>query len=156
MGVTPPPFQVLLDSERDHVYRFLVAAVGPTDADDCFQETFIAALRAYPRLRHGANLRAWLLKIAKRKALDSRRSHVRHPVPVATVPERPSAGDHAGPDVLAAVGRLPEKQRIAVLLRHLVGSPYPEVAEVLECSQDAARRSVHEGLSKLREEWTDD
>ena len=44
-----PPFQRLLEEHRVAVYRFLVAAVGPQEADDCFQETFLAAMRAYPR-----------------------------------------------------------------------------------------------------------
>src|SRR5881275_2066051 len=67
-----PPFQRFLEDHRDDVWRFLVAAVGRTDADDCFQETFMAAMRAYPRLRAGGpdhNLRAWVLTIAHRKAL---------------------------------------------------------------------------------------
>jgi len=44
-----PPFQALLDEHRADVYRFLVATVGPSDADDCFQETWISALRAIRR-----------------------------------------------------------------------------------------------------------
>ena len=51
-----PPFQTLIDEHRGLVYRFLLASVGPVDADDCFQETFLAALRTYPTLRHGENL----------------------------------------------------------------------------------------------------
>src|SRR5437763_795586 len=66
-----PPFQRILDAHAPHVQRFLVAAVGRDDADDCFQETFLSALRAYPRLRHRTNLRAWVLTIAHRKAIDS-------------------------------------------------------------------------------------
>ena len=65
------------------MWRYLVAAVGSSDAEDCFQETFIAALRAYPRLRAGSNLRAWVLTIAHRKALDAHRARSRRAVPVA-------------------------------------------------------------------------
>ena len=54
----------LLDEHGSDVLGFLVASVGPHDAEDCFQETFIAALRTYPRLEHGRNLRSWLLTIA--------------------------------------------------------------------------------------------
>lgn len=68
-----PPFQILLDSYKDDVHRFLTGLVGPVDADDCFQETFLAALRAYPALRNGDNLRSWLLTIAHRKAIDRAR-----------------------------------------------------------------------------------
>ena len=69
-----PPFQALIDEHRVDIYRFLRASVGPDEADDCFQETFIAALRAYPRLRADSNLRGWLFTIAHRKALDSHRA----------------------------------------------------------------------------------
>ena len=53
-----PPFQTFLDDQRDTVFRFLVATVGPDDAEDCFQETFISALRAYPRLKANENMLA--------------------------------------------------------------------------------------------------
>ena len=82
-----PPFQAFLDQYRDDVYRFLVASVGRQDADDCFQETFLSAMRAYPRLRRNSNLRAWVLTIAHRKALDSHRANGRRAVPLADVPD---------------------------------------------------------------------
>src|SRR5947209_2669666 len=78
-----PPFQTALDEHRDTVARFLVATVGAQEADDCLQETLISALRAYPRLRPDSNIRAWLLTIARNKALDAHRSRGRRPVPVA-------------------------------------------------------------------------
>ncbi|HVM11563.1 MAG TPA: sigma factor, partial [Actinomycetota bacterium] len=59
-----PPFHRFLETHREEVLRFLVGVVGPDEADDCFQETFLAALRAYPRLLDGENLRSWVLTIA--------------------------------------------------------------------------------------------
>ena len=76
-----PPFQALMDEHGSDVLGFLVASVGPHDAEDCFQETFIAALRAYPRLEHARNLRSWLLTIAHRKAIDHHRARGRRAVP---------------------------------------------------------------------------
>jgi RNA polymerase sigma factor (sigma-70 family) len=155
--VSLPPFQVLLEAHRADLYRFLVASVGPSDADDCFQETVISALRAYPKVRRADNLRGWLLKIAQRKAIDSHRARGRRPLPVEEVPERSSTAGGARnsePELWAAVRALPPKQRTAVFCRSLMGMPYGELAVVLECSEDAARRSVHEGLTKLRKEWT--
>jgi RNA polymerase sigma factor (sigma-70 family) len=156
-----PPFQALLDEHRLAVYRFCVATAGHPDADDCFQETWIAALRAYPRLRRADNLRAWLLRIAHNKAIDLHRARARRPVPVESVPERavaPSAGLVAGgrddPELWAAVRALPPKQRTAVFCRTVLGMPYGELAAVLESSEDAARRNVFEGLKTLREGWT--
>lgn len=156
--MNPPPFQVLLDEHGPIVHRFLVAAVGPIDADDCFQETCIAALRAYPRLQHSGNLRAWLLRIAQRKALDSHRAGARLPVPAERLREGPApapAVDHLDgePELWALVRALPRKQRMAVFLRTIADLSYEELGSALDCSQDAARRNVHEGLARLREEW---
>ena len=149
-----PPFQAFLDQYRDDVYRFLVASVGRQDADDCFQETFLSAMRAYPRLRRDSNLRAWVLTIAHRKALDSHRANGRRTVPVADVPER-AADDAAGPDpaLWTEVRKLPGKQRAAVVLRFASDLPHDEIGAVLGCSEDAARRNVFEGLEKLRLTW---
>jgi RNA polymerase sigma factor (sigma-70 family) len=153
--VSLPPFQVLLDSHGAVVHRFLVAAVGPIDADDCFQETCIAALRTYPDLRSDANLRGWLLRIARSKAIDHHRATGRRPAPAESLPEMPvPAGEpiDGEPRLWAHVRALPEKQRMAVFLRSVADLAYDEVATALDCSQDAARRNVHEGLRRLREE----
>jgi RNA polymerase sigma factor (sigma-70 family) len=151
-----PPFQTLLDEHRADVYRFCVATAGPAEADDCFQETWIAALRAYPGLKRADNLRAWLLRIAHNKAMDLHRARARRPLPVESVPERATAPRvplDGEPELWAAVRELPPKQRTAVFSRTVLGMPYEEVAELLESSEDAARRNVFEGLNKLREEW---
>ena len=152
--MTPPPFQAVLDAHRGDVYRFLVASVGPGEADDCFQETWIAALRAYPDLKRADNLRAWVLKIAQRKAIDSHRARARRPLPSDSLPEAEASPPPDGqPALWAAVRELPEKQRTAVFCRSVLGMPYAELAELLDSSQDAARRNVHEGLKTLREGW---
>jgi RNA polymerase sigma factor (sigma-70 family) len=152
-----PPFQLALDQNRHALARFLAATVGPHDADDVLQETLIAALRAYPRLRDGSNVRSWLFTIARNKALDEHRARVRRPVPVAAVAEGgggDSAAAGADEELWALVRELPPKQRAAVVLRFVNDLPHREIARVLDCSEAAARRSLHEGLEKLREEWT--
>jgi RNA polymerase sigma factor (sigma-70 family) len=151
-----PPFQVLIDEHRDDVYRFLRASVGPDDADDCFQDTFIAALRAYPRLRADSNLRGWLFTIAHRKALDTYRSRKRRAIPMAELPEH--IGDalmnDGEPELWREVALLPAKQRAAVLLRFAGDLAYREIGEAMASTEDAARQNVHEGLRKLREVWS--
>ena len=152
--MAPPPFQAFLDDHREHVYRFLVACVGRQDADDCFQETFISAMRAYPRLRNGSNLRSWVLTIAHRKALDSHRARGRRAVPMADLPEQATTDGQAHDEELwAEVRKLPGKQRAAVVLRFASDLPHEEIGRIIGCSEDAARRNVHEGLSKLRSTW---
>src|SRR3954468_17309154 len=111
-----PPFQVALDEHRDAVARFLVAWVGPQEAEDALQETLISALRAYPRLRPGSNVRAWMFAIARNKAMDWHRTRVRPPVLVGELPDVPVADaipDHDD-QLWEAVNELPPKQRAAV------------------------------------------
>jgi DNA-directed RNA polymerase specialized sigma24 family protein len=155
--VNLPPFQVLLEEHRADVYRFLVATAGPSDADDAFQDTWIAALRAYPRLRRADNLRAWLFRIAQNKAIDAHRARGRRAVPVAAVPEpaSPPPGED-DPSLWGRVRELPTKQRTALFCRTVLGMPYDELASLLDSSEEAARRNVHEGLKRLREELEND
>jgi len=155
-GMRLPPFQALLDEHRDVVYRFLVASLGRHDAEDCFQETFISAMRAYPKLKDDSNLRGWLLTIAHRKAIDAHRARARRAVPVEEVPERAGEDDvslNGEPELWRAVRDLPPKQRAAVLHRYLNDLAYVDIGTVMGCSEEAARRSVHEGLKKLRLVW---
>ena len=158
-----PPFQTLLDRHGDDVHRFLVANVGAVDADDCYQETWIAALRGYPQLRHTTNLRGWLLTIASRKAIDLHRARGRAPVPMADPPEAMADppdfsvdGRENADDLWNTVGGLPPKQRAAVVLRYLLDAEYATVAATMGISEAAARRNVHEGLRRLREEHGDE
>jgi RNA polymerase sigma factor (sigma-70 family) len=163
-----PPFQTLLDAHGRDVHRFLVATVGRVDADDCYQETWLAALRAYPRLRDASNLRAWIMKIAHHKAIDHIRGRTRRPVAVESAVVEATlgaAGSVAGSPasapadagverdgVWAPVAELPPKQRAAVAMRFLLDSAYEEIAAAMGTSEDAARRNVHEGLKRLRKE----
>ncbi len=157
MGASLPPFQRFLDSYRDDVWRLLRASVHSGEVDDCFQETFIAAMRAYPRLRPDSNLRAWVLTIAHRKALDAHRARVRRALPVAdpaSLDGRSSSEERTPPArderLWEAVGELPARQRSAVVLRYLADMKHREIAQAIGCSEEAARRSLHEGLAKLR------
>ncbi|MGH2889124.1 MAG: RNA polymerase sigma factor [Solirubrobacteraceae bacterium] len=153
-----PPFQTLLDAHGRDVHRFLIATIGVADADDCYQETWLAALRAYPRLRDASNLRAWLLTIAHRKAIDHVRARARRATPVAEPAELPAAGAQEPPadgtddGLWAAVAALPAKQRTAVALRFVTDAAYSEIAAAMATSEEAARRNVHEGLKRLRQE----
>lgn len=151
-----PPFQRLVDDHAAELHRFLVASVGSLDAQDCLQETFLSALRAYPKLRHADNLRAWLYTIAQRKATDAVRSRIRHRAGdiegvaegrVASEPEsRPDDG------LWGSVRALPAKQRAAVVHRFVFDLAYREVGERMGISEEAARQNVSAGLRRLRME----
>jgi RNA polymerase sigma factor (sigma-70 family) len=157
-----PPFQTLLDAHGRDVHRFLVASVGRIDADDCYQETWLAALRAYPKLRDASNLRSWIFTVAHRKVIDHARARRRIAVPVADVPE-PATAHQASPphdpadfpdDALwSRVRELPPKQRTALALRYVADAGYDEISNVMGTSEEAARRNVHEALKRLRTEY---
>ena len=129
--------------------------VGRVDADDCYQETWLAALRAYPSLHRADNLRGWVLTIAHRKAIDVLRARRRGPVPVENVPEvhATPAPELADDGLWAQIRALPDKQRTAVTLRYLTDAAYPEISSLMGISEEAARRNVHEGLKRLRLEY---
>lgn len=158
-----PPFQQLLDAHARDVHRFIAATVGRSDADDVYQETWLAAMRAYPRLRDGSNLRSWILTVAHRKAIDHIRARGRRAVPVADVPEDGGAPARGGLATVSLVERdellwelvrsLPTKQRTAVALRYVADAGYEEISAVMDTSEEAARRNVHEGLKRLRTEY---
>jgi RNA polymerase sigma factor (sigma-70 family) len=154
-GAALPPFERVLDEHGPAVLRFCVARAGAHAGEDVFQETMIAALRAYPELRDPGAVRGWLFSIAHRKTIDAARSGQRTPRPAGAaeevevrVSEAPAEpGDDA---VWGHVRALPSKQRSAVTLRYLADLTYDEIGTVMDTSPEAARRSVFEGLRRLR------
>lgn len=153
MTSTVPPFQDFLEANRATVYRFLTVAVGPNDADDCFQDTFLSALRAYPRVTRGERLDRWILRIASRKAIDHHRAGARHAIPTAEPPDRAAVPIDRAPDdaLWEAVRSLPPRQRVAVVHRHVLDRPYAEIADLMGTSEENARANVYQGTKKLRE-----
>ncbi len=155
-----PPFAVLVSSHGAAVLRVCRALVGVVDADDVWQETFLAALRTYPTSGSIRNREAWLVTIARNKAIDHRRRGVHVPEPVENIGDGPLGG---GDDVVhaveagetadavwAALAKLPRLQREAVIYHHLAGLRYAEVAGILGNSEAAARRAASDGMSALR------
>ncbi|SRX81591.1 ECF family sigma-70 type sigma factor [Rhodococcus jostii RHA1] [Mycolicibacterium parafortuitum] len=153
------PFEEVVASHGATVLRVCRAVVGASDAEDAWSETFLSALRAYPALPEDANVEAWLVTIAHRRALDVGRARSRRAVPTATVPDRhderadPAARD---PDLWAALQRLPLKQRHAVAYHHIAGLPFAEIAIILGNSPDAARRAAADGIKALRTHYCKD
>ena len=163
-----PPFEVVVAEHGATVLRVCRAVLGPADADDAWSETFLAALKAYPDLPGDANVEAWLVTIAHRKAIDVTRAAARRAVPVADVPEPPGgtggtggtagSGGTGGPDgrdidLADALAALPRRQREAVAYHYLAGLPYAEVAAVTGGSTDAARRAAADGIARLRKTY---
>jgi RNA polymerase sigma factor (sigma-70 family) len=156
-GVHLPPFQSLVDAHAAELHRFLVGFVGPDEADDCLQETLISALRAYPRLRHADNLRAWLYAIARRKATDASRSRTRRPsspLDGLTPANEPSTEPMPTTDdgLWSLVRSLPHKQRAAVAHRFVLDLEYRAIGERMGITEEAARQNVSAALRRIRKE----
>lgn len=137
------------------VLRVCRALLPAADADDAWSETFLSALRAYPDLPADANVEAWLVTIAHRRAMDVARASSRRAAPAADLPEPPAPVTDPGRDLdlVRAVGQLPAKQRQAVAYHYLGGLPYTEVAAILGGNPAAARRAAADGIATLRRRW---
>jgi DNA-directed RNA polymerase specialized sigma24 family protein len=150
------PFEKIVESHGGTVLRVCRILLAGPDADDAWSETFLAALRAYPGLPETANLEAWLVTIAHRKAIDVLRARRRHPVPVKELPEGPTTlgvpgtGDSG---LWQAVRELSDKQRQAVAYRYVAGLPYAQIAQILGGTTDAARRAAADGIRNLRKNY---
>jgi RNA polymerase sigma factor (sigma-70 family) len=150
------PFENVVAGHGETVLRVCRVVLGPHDADDAWSETFISAMRAYPDLSETANVEAWLVTIAHRKAMDVLRAAKRRPLPVDELPEAPTGLGVPGsgdPDLWQAVRALPEKQRQAVAYHYVAGLPYVEIAQILGGTVDAARRAAADGIKNLRKNY---
>jgi DNA-directed RNA polymerase specialized sigma24 family protein len=153
-----PPFETLVDAHAAELHRFLVGCVGLAEAEDCLQETFMSALRAYPNLRHGDNLRAWLYTIAQRKATDAVRRAARRPTRGldGVEPVAPMSGDPVDDGLWRHVRRLPPKQAAALTHRFVFDLAYADISARMAISEEAARQNVSAGLRRLRREMNRD
>lgn len=146
-------FETIVEHHGTTVLRVCRAVVGGADADDAWSETFLAAMRAYPGLPADANVEAWLVTIAQRKAIDALRATSRRAVPVGDVPEFGTYDDIGlddDPALARAVAVLPPKQKQAVLYHYIAQLPYGEVAALLGGTTEAARRAAADGIATLR------
>jgi RNA polymerase sigma factor (sigma-70 family) len=153
-----PPFEKVVAQHGATVLRVVRAVLGHADADDAWSETFLAAMKAYPDLPTDANLEAWLVTIAHRKAIDIIRATSRRAIPVADARDTPSRDrvDERHGDLAEAVAALPTKQRQAVAYHYLAGLPYAEIAALVGGNAAAARRAAADGIATLRRTYADD
>jgi RNA polymerase sigma factor (sigma-70 family) len=151
------PFEAVVAAHGATVLRVCRAVLGPADADDAWSEAFLAAMKAYPGLPPDANVEAWLVTIAHRKAIDVTRAAARRAVPFAEIPDAGVTADDDGAsldgDIAAALTRLPARQKQAVAYHYLAGLPYTDVAAILGGTADAARRAAADGIAKLRRSY---
>ena len=146
------PFEAVVEIHGPTVLRVCRAVVGAVDADDAWSETFLSAMRAYPSLPDDANVEAWLVTIAHRRAIDIGRARSRRAVPTDTIIDRADRDNQTrtDPDLAAALAMLPDKQRRSVAYHYLAGLPYAEVAAIVGGTAEAARRAAADGIATLR------
>jgi RNA polymerase sigma factor (sigma-70 family) len=143
-----PPFERFYVEQREIVFGFLRKRMPRELAEDAFQETFLRALRAYDRLDHGEHLRAWVLTIAARIAIDTGR-RTRPTVP--ELPELPvTDGRPAYAEIEHLADRLPPTERAAVVLRYAYDLAYDDIAAALGSTPEAARQAASSGVRRLR------
>jgi len=145
-----PPFERFYVEQRDIVLGFLRRRLGATAAEDAFQETFLRALRAYPRLEHGEHLRAWVLTIAARLVIDSGRRARPASSQLPDLPVEDGRPAYAQLEHLA--NGLPPTERAAVVLRYGYDLHYDDIAAALGSSPEAARQAASSGIRRLRAE----
>ena len=152
------PFESVLERHGPAVLRFCVARLGRDRGEEAFQETMLAALRHYDGLRDTGAVGGWLFSIAQRKIVDNTRSHARAPIASDQLEEHASAWHDPNPadSVWSQVAALPPKQREAVALRYMADLSHGDIAAAMGTTADAARRSVYEGLQRLRRDLADD
>lgn len=147
--MTRAPFETIVALHGARVWRVCRALLDEADADDAWSETFLAALEAYPRLSHHERVEGWLVTIAHRKAIDVLRRRSR--LVVGEVPDRPVPPATRDLDLARALALLPARQREAVVLHHIGGLPFADVAATLGSTAEAARRASSDGVRRLRE-----
>jgi len=150
-AVTIPPFETFYATHGQEVLGLLRRKLGRDRADDAFQETFLRALRAYDRLEHGEHLRAWVLTIASRVAIDVHR-RTRSTDEMPDIPHEDTRPAYE--DLGELTDGLPPKERAAVVLRYGYDLTYEQIAAVLDSSPDAARQAASTGVRRLRKEKT--
>ncbi|WP_436588777.1 RNA polymerase sigma factor [Rothia sp. HC945] len=160
------PFETIVRHHGPTVWRVCRAVLGPgQDAEDAWAETFVAALTVWEGLPPDTNVEAWLVRVARNKAVDVVRSSARRAVPTASPPEtawEDDAVSRAGVDpadaavtreredmLWGAVDALPERQRLAVAYHHLGGLPHDEVADIIGGTPAAVRRASSDGMRAL-------
>jgi RNA polymerase sigma-70 factor (ECF subfamily) len=176
MTAAPLRFETLIERHHDEIFGYLWRLLDgagrrdyAVDAEDLTQEVFMRAYRAFERLRPGSNHRAWLYKIATNCAytvLKRDRRQVQHVTPLGGeihhIPEGgPSHDDRiivkeSVALVRQAIGALPPRQRAAVIMRHIQGLDYAEIAAAMDCSEDSARANVYQAIRRLRRDLAHD
>lgn len=151
----PDAFAELFARHRDRMWAVALRTTGNRElASDCVQDAFIAAYRRASSFRGDAAFTTWMHRIVVNACLD----RLRRDKPTAELPEYdlPDPRDahssaEAGLDVRAALARLPEAQRTALVLVDMHGLPVAEAAQVLGVAEGTVKSRCFRGRAALAE-----
>jgi RNA polymerase sigma-70 factor (ECF subfamily) len=146
-----PPFWTLVEAHGDELLVHARRLAGE-QAEDVLQDALLRALRAYPRLRHGDHLRAWLYRVTTSAAMDFHRSR-RREVPTDEPPTVATYDSYDDGAFESLIAPLPETARAALRLRFVDDLDYDGIGERLGCSTVAARQRVSTAVRTLRESY---
>jgi RNA polymerase sigma-70 factor (ECF subfamily) len=157
-------FEALVEAHSGEIFAYVWRMLRDTaDAEDCLQETFLRAYRAFSRVKAGSNYRAWLYKIATNTARTHAKQRGRINARMIDLDPDLKSDRSSPPDrveqrqlieaVTQAVEALPHQQRAALIMRQYQELSYDDIAAALECSTEAARANVYQALKKLRAQF---
>jgi RNA polymerase sigma-70 factor (ECF subfamily) len=162
-----PRFEELIERHHDEICAYLWRLMGKdgrrdsgVSVEDLTQDVFLRAYESFPRLRPNSNYRAWLYKIATHSAytqlrrMKHRREKLSFLMHSQTEPATASGDSnlrqYTEQRIVAMVNGLPVKQKACITLRYLQDLDYPEIAQILGCSQESARANVYQAIRSLR------
>jgi len=145
-----PPFWTLVEAHGDELLAHARRIAGDEHAEDVVQDALVRALRAYPRLRHGRHLRAWLYRVTTTAAIDLHRAR-RRELPTDDVPAPATHDTYDEGAFEALIAPLPDSARAALRLRFVDDLDYDGIADRLGISAVAARQRVSTAVRTLRE-----
>lgn len=151
-------FDLLVERHRRRIYALVARLASPAEAEDLAQEVFIAAYRALPGFRGDSAFGTWIYRIAvhvcshrlRKRRWDTEDLDESHPDHYRDHdPERRMMSGELQQRVREAIGALPYKLRLVVVLRDLHGLSYEEIAQVVGCPIGTVRSRLHYATQKL-------
>jgi len=159
-------FEKLIRKYDRKITQVICSLVGDAeDVRDLYQETFLRVYRSLPTFRYESDFYTWIYRIAVNLCLNHLRSRKRHPVvldsplddgrilpnvPARSTPEDDLMNKELGTAIADALITLSPRQRIVFTLKHYEGRKLKEIADMIGCSENAAKNALFRATQKLR------
>jgi RNA polymerase sigma-70 factor (ECF subfamily) len=154
-------FDELMRRYKRPIVNFVFRMLGNAqDADEIAQDVFVRAYQNLDTYRPETKFSTWLFALAHNAAIDRLRWRARHPTEsIESAPEISASSGTAedvsareiGEQIAAAVAKLPDDQRTAIVLAEYHGMSYAEIAAVMRCSEKSVESRLYRAKQALRE-----